>query len=215
MNLLTKLLFLIKRPKIIIVVGNGRTCAAQAIFWILDRYFKTKKVSGRGLGILDVLTKEILVFEGDFEDKSRINFLIEKSSLPILAVTHSVVPPKDKQTFLGDKEKVEQMRQLAKSIPNHGYLLLNFDDEAVRRLKPENGVGFLTFGFQEGADFQATDINLGEGTNFKISYKGNTVPFWIKESYSKEQIYTALAVAACGAIFGLNLVDISQSFKNG
>ena len=55
-------------------------------------------------------------------------------------------------------------------MPAHGYLILNFDDETVREIRDETNLKELTFGFQEKADFRATDIKLNSGTNFKINY---------------------------------------------
>jgi len=40
MNLINKIKFLLKRPKIVIVTGEGRACAKKAIFQVLKQYFK-------------------------------------------------------------------------------------------------------------------------------------------------------------------------------
>ncbi|GAI57101.1 unnamed protein product, partial [marine sediment metagenome] len=113
-----------------------------------------------------------------------------------------------------------------------GFLILNFDDETAREIKTETIAHSLTFGFQEGADFQASDIkyqtsegseggkegkaifDLNTGVNFKINYKGNIVPVWLEKLFGKEQIYSALAAVGVGVIFDLNLVEISQALKN-
>lgn len=72
----------------------------------------------------------------------------------------------------------------------------------------------LTFGFQDGADFQASDIKVNGGTNFKINHKENIVPVWLGGVANQNQIYSALAAVAVGTIFGLNLVEISQALKS-
>jgi len=93
-------------------------------------------------------------------------------------------------------------------------LILNFDDETVRELKTETIAHPLTFGFQEEADFRASDIKLNSGTNFKINYKGNIVPIWLEKLFGKEQIYSTLSAVSVGVIFNLNLVEISQALKD-
>jgi len=98
-------------------------------------------------------------------------------------------------------------------MPARGYLVLNFDDETVREIKDETNLKETTFGFQENADFRATDIKLDTGTNFKVNYRGNIVPIWLDGLFGKEQIYAALATASVGSIFNLNLVAISQALK--
>lgn len=212
MNFLLKLRFLLKRPKIIIVTGEGRACAKEAIFQVLKPHFK--------------IGAEVLIFETDLTnstDAKKFKFLIKHSSLPILVVTHVGDIPFDKIFFAGEMEKTIEIRKLAKSLPSHGYLVLNFDDETVREIKTETNLNELTFGFQERADFQASDIKLNTETNFKINYKGNIVPVWLVPTshtpnfdvgVGKEQIYSALASVCVGTIFDLNLVEISQSLKN-
>ncbi len=198
MGIFRKIKFFLKKPKVIIVTGEGRTCAAEAISKVLKQGLETDK--------------KVLVFETDLENQKKFEFLIRKSSLPILIVTRVGDIPPDKDFFAGDRGKTAKIRELAKIMPAQGYLLLNFDDETVREIKSEAHT--LTFGFQERADFRASDIKLNTGVNFKINYKGNIVPVWLEKLFGKEQIYSALAAAGVGVIFDLNLVEISQALKN-
>ena len=207
MNLINKIKFLFKRPKVVIVTGEGRACAKEAIYQVLNPYFK--------------IDSEILIFDSDLTNPSSVEtlkFLIKNSSLPILVVTQVGDIPFDKDFFASEREKTLAIRKLAKVMPAQGFLILNFDDETVREIKdynpPTTPSHIITFGFQEGADFQATDIKLNTGTNFKINYKGNIVPVWLEKLFGKEQVYSALSAAAVGTIFDLNLVEISQALKN-
>lgn len=193
-NLLSNLLFLWRRPKVIIVTGNGRKTAKEAIYQVLKQYFQ--------------LGKEILLFESDLKnlkELKKFKFLVKNSSLPILLVTH-----------IGDipSPETKEIQKLARILPSQGYLILNFDDETVREIKDITNFNTLTFGFQEGADFKASDIRLNNGTNFKINYKGNIVPIWLEKLFGKEQIYASLSAVSIGVIFDLNLVEISQLLKN-
>lgn len=234
MNIFEKIKFLLQKPKVVIVTGNGRKTAKEAIFQVLEQHFK--------------VGKEILIFETELKEQKEFEFLIKKSALPILLITRFGDIPPDKPSqvlgnkiwegkdfFAGDKKDTIQLRELAKILPAQGYLILNFDDETVREIGEETDLsasarqkaGYggsavalseggkgITFGFQEGADFRVTDINLNSGTNFKINYKGNIVPIWLENLFGKEQIYSALAAAAVGTVLGLNLVEISSALKN-
>jgi len=215
-NFLSKLIFFWKKPKIIIITGQGKTCAAEAIFQVLRQHFRVGRLTNfpSSLSFGQILSKEILIFESKIEKAENFNFLIKKSSLPILLVTHIGDVPFDKDFFAGDKEKTEEIRKLARILPSQGYLILNFDDETVREIKDETNLKELTFGFQERADFRASDIRLNNGTNFKINYKGNIVPIWLEKLFGKEQIYASLSAISIGVIFDLNLVEISQLLKN-
>lgn len=77
----------------------------------------------------------------------------------------------------------------------------------------KSGFKKMTFGFEEEADFQASDIKLNGNTNFKINYQGKVVPVWLEGTCDKEKILAGLATAAVGTVFGLNLVEISQALK--
>ncbi len=69
-------------------------------------------------------------------------------------------------------------------------------------------------------ELQISDIKMnGEGINFKVSYRGSVVPFWllaesvITAEKAKAKIQEVLAVIAVGLAIDLNLVEISQILK--
>jgi len=71
------------------------------------------------------------------------------------------------------------------------------------------------------AELQVSDIKMnGQGINFKVSYRGSIVPFWlitepgITAEKAKLKIQDALALVAVGLAIDLNLVEISQALKN-
>jgi UDP-N-acetylmuramoyl-tripeptide--D-alanyl-D-alanine ligase len=203
MNFLSKIKFIFKKTKVILVAGQGRACAREAICRVLEGKFE--------------LGKDVLVFETDLtkeDNAEKFKFLLKNSPFPVLVATHAGDIPFAQDFFAGEKERVEEIMKLAEILPSQGHLILNFDDETVREIIDETNLKELTFGFGEGADLRASDVNLNSGTNFKINERGNVVPIWLEGLFGKEQIYSALAAAAAGTIFGLNLVEISQALKN-
>jgi len=194
MDFLSKLIFYFKKPKIIIVAGRGRDFAAEAIFQVLRPHFKVGRLTNFPCSVSygQILGKEILIFESKIEKAENFNFLIKRSSLPILVVTYIGDIPPDKDFFTGEREKTTEIRKLARILPSQSYLILNFDDEAIREIKDITNFNTLTFGFQEGADFKASDIRLNNGTNFKINYKGNIVPIWLPEPQRSQRALRAL-----------------------
>ncbi len=215
----TKLIFSLKKPKLIIVAGNNYETAAEAIYIILSQHFKVKKC--QNIGLKSVLGSEVLILPFTFFEKSarggtaqNLNFFIKKSRLLVLAITHIGEIPSNKDFFAGEKKQLKEIVELSKTLPARSYLILNFDDETVREIDDFTNLHTLTFGFQKNADFRASDILLNGGTNFKINHKGNIIPFWLEKVFGKEQIYAALVAASAGIIFGLNLVQISQALKN-
>lgn len=83
--------------------------------------------------------------------------------------------------------------------------IINFDTEKTA------DKNCLSYGFNIGADIQATDVNVSEaGSNFKVKYKGSIVPFWIKGV----DMYGILEKIAELIADGKNLVEISNIIKN-
>jgi len=202
-NLLDKIKFILKKPKVIIVTGEGRKTAKEAIFQVVKGHFK---IGG-----------ELLIYETDLQEFKDFEFLVKKSRLPVLVVTHVGEYHPEREFFAGELEQVSKITKLAEALPSHGYLILNFDDETVRDIKNKSQAHPLTFGFGARADIQATDIVLtgvpALGTNFKINYEGKIVPVWLERLFGKEQIYAALTAAGAGEALDLNLVEISGALK--
>ena len=218
-NFLSKFIFFLRKPKVIIITGKGRSCAAEAIFQILKLHFRVKKLVEKTPRISHLLSfprKKIFIIETVLNPSDRKNLtrFVKSSQLPILIVTNVGEIPSDCAFFSGARQETEEIRKLAKIIPSFGYLVLNFDDEVVREMNDITNLNTLTFGFQKEADFQATDIRTNKGTNFKISYKGTIVPIWLDKLFGKEQIYSAQASSSVGVILGLNFVEISDALKN-
>ncbi len=176
---MNKLLFFIKRPCVIFVLGKGSSFAAEIIS-------KTLK------------DKNVLILGPETSD-----FFLKKSKLPILVITDS-----------DDKKEISDIKRLAKIIPSHGFLVLNFDRDRIRDIRDVGAAQCLTYGFYKKADLQVSDLNItSDGTNFKINYQGNIVPFWFKECLEKKHIYSILSAIAVGIIRDINLVEISQSLR--
>ena len=198
-SIFNKLKFLLKRPRVIVITGNSRQTAKEAIFQVLKPYFKTGRHPPTTLPSF-AWAPRILILESEEEKIKDLAFYLKNSKKAVLVITPGV----------------KEMASFAKKLPLKTNLIFNFDfdNEIIREIKDMTGLNTLTFGFQEGADLRVTDINLNQETNFKINYQGNIVPVWLEGILGKEQIYDTLAAACVGTILDLNLVEISQALKN-
>jgi len=160
------------------------------------------------------LIKDALIFSLEDSQIKKSGFFLKSSPLSVLVVTHIEDIPFDRDYFAGEREKLKNTIDLAKSLPSVCYLVLNYDDETVREINDITNLHTFTFGFSERADFFASDLKFNHGVNFKVNHKGSVIPFWLKEAFGKEQIYAVLAATAVGTIFGKNLVEISQEMRN-
>ena len=83
-KIFNKIKFLWKKPKVVIVTGEGRACTAEAIRKVLEQ-----------------VKNEILVVEAELQQLDDLEFLVKKSSLPILVITQIGDIPFDKDFFAG------------------------------------------------------------------------------------------------------------------
>ncbi len=187
-NFLEKSVLSWKKPKIIVVAGKEKEKIAETIYQVLKPHFKVGKNS-------DFLNKEILVLESTLQG---VGFALKKSRLPIL--------------LINSEEK--NLEKMIKELPATGYLILNSDEKEIQGYKKESKAHYLSFGFKEEAIFQAVNVSINSGVNFKLNYKGSVVPIWLKNTKEEEQIYGALAAAAVATILSINLVEISASLRS-
>lgn len=136
-----------------------------------------------------------------------IKFFLKESAKPILVLDS------------WEPALTDDAADFVSALPQTGRLLLNFDKEAARELRKKSQAPVFFFGLSELSrdsaycpDIQASDIHLSEaGVNFKLNYKGSTVPVWLKHASCQEHIYCALLAAAIGVLLDINLVELSQA----
>lgn len=202
-------IFSIQTPQIIIVAGGNRNFSSEAIFSILKNHFNIRKISGNYLPIVKK-KKEILIFDTDFKDDSeKFIFLIRNSRKPILVLTR-IDDGRDSENTV---TLINSVKYITENAPEKGALILDFDDEEIRKIKDKPGSKSISFGFENGSDIQASDIKTNDEINFKVNYRGSLVPVWLEKSSNKDQISGILSAIAVGLSLGLNLVEISQDLK--
>lgn len=98
------------------------------------------------------------------------------------------------------------------------FLFYNYEDEnlreAVRGLEfSASGGKKIGLGFSNDADFFVSDENITEEEiNFKLNYKGSSVPIWLK-SQNKEDIINCLTAISVAIVLGANMVEVSEKLK--
>jgi UDP-N-acetylmuramate-alanine ligase len=216
-NTLAKTIFRINKPSAIIICGRSCFSAGKVIREVIGKKFKVKKMEKGSFPILWG-PSEVLIYENPLTENieyPEVDFLLKNSSVLILATTNFGEIPAEKDYFESQEKDIEAVKRIIQGLNEKSHLVLNFDDGAIRRLKGGTKANVLSFGFGEGADFRASDVNVGEsGTNFKINHSGSIVPLWIDKRFGKEQIYSAVSAACVGYVKGLNLVQISQALKD-
>src|SRR3989344_936967 len=162
---------------------------------------------------------DILVLEFGSDKPGNIKRLVTKFKPHIGVVTAVGEVPVHVEYFSGPEGVAKEKSQLVEALSASDFAVLNFDDLAVFEMKERTKAKVFTYGFGEGANIKISNFeflisNEGpEGVGFKVDYNDSFVPFKLNGSLGKSQGYAAAAATAVGAIFGMNLVDISEALS--
>lgn len=219
--LFLKLIFLLRKPKLIIVLGNFHETTTESIFQCL-KYFSFPVIKIKHINFRKSLRKAVLssffgnktfLIESSCQNLDGLDWMIKKSMFPILIINGLEIEER-----LNNEKETENINMMVKSLPFFGYLVLNSDDKKIEILARDIKSKRITFGFHENSDFKATDTILTDfpsfGTNFKLNFKGMIIPIWLKGLFGKEEIYAALSSVTIGVLLKFNLVKISESLRD-
>ncbi len=166
---------------------------------------------------------KILVLEMGADHPGDMKYLTKLAPCQIGVVT--TVAPVHLEFFKTleniSKEKGEMVRQLNK----RGLAVLNADNPYTRKMAATTNAAVLTFGFNEGADVRASEMDISyqlsedgqrwpAGLSFKVAFKGSTVPMMLPKVLAKHLVPAALAAIAVGLHYGLHLVEIGNALRD-
>ncbi len=160
---------------------------------------------------------QILVLEMGADHPGDIKYLTELAPCKIGLVTG--IGPAHLEFFESIEKIIKEKRTIVSHLRPEGFAVLNRDDEKVFEMRDKTRAKVLTYGFSADAEVRAQeDGMIGEGVeikgmNFKLSYAGAMVPIFLSGVLGRQHIYAALAGAAVGIIYGMNLVEVAESLK--
>lgn len=157
---------------------------------------------------------KILVLEMGVDRPDDFEKLLSITKPSVGVVTAIGDIPVHVEFFSGPEAVAKEKSKLIKNLPVDGTAILNFDDEIVWELKEKTKAKILSFGFGKGADIRASNYKISvEGINFKLDYGGSSVPVRLNKVYGKQHVYAALAGAAAGIVFDMNLIEIAGALQ--
>jgi len=186
MEQIQRIKFLIEKKPTILVVGKKTQILKKFLEHLILKELESKK--------------NAMVVECPEEKIENFKFYLQKTELGILS--------------LNDVENFEGLLEFLKELPPKTNLIFNFEEKKLRKLKDFVNLHSLSFGMDEKADVFISNLKFNFGMNLKISFAGATVPFWLEGVFGKEYIFGLLNAVCCGILFGMNLVEISQRFKD-
>jgi UDP-N-acetylmuramoyl-tripeptide--D-alanyl-D-alanine ligase len=160
---------------------------------------------------------QILVLEMGADHPGDIKYLTELAPCKIGVVTG--IGPAHLEFFESIEKIVKEKRTIVGHLRPDGFAVLNRDDEKVFEMREKTRAKVLTYGFFADAEVRAQEDGvIGEGVeisgmNFKVSYAGAVVPIFLPGVLGRQHIYAALAGAAVGIIYGMNLVEVAENLK--
>ena len=154
---------------------------------------------------------EVLVLEMGADKVGDIGYLVDIAK-PDVSVVTKVSPTHIE--FFGSLEGIaKEKRKIVTCLTDADTAILNFDDKLVMAMQEKTKAKTVTFGHNELADVSAVEFqnetqdSVVKGINFKIQYKGSTVPVFLPHVVGSHQTNSALIGAAVGLSLGMNLVD--------
>lgn len=164
-----------------------------------------------------------LVLELGVERPGDMSRLMSWIKPHISVVTAFPDMPSHVEYFHGPDGVVKEKLKILKNLQNEDYAILNGDDVLISEFKEKTNAQIVTYGFNEGADFTASNYHMllkeedgktvPEGITFKVDYKGSSLPVRIFNTFGKHNVYPALAAVATGVTAGLNLLNVSEALS--
>jgi UDP-N-acetylmuramoyl-tripeptide--D-alanyl-D-alanine ligase len=163
---------------------------------------------------------EILILEMGVDhpgDMEYLSSIVKVDVAVVTAVSYSHLE------YFGNLQNIKKEKQvLIEKLDQQGLAVLNYDSEPVKEMAELSRAKILSYGLKNSANLQAQDINYNftrdsyelSGIHFKLNDEGSVVPVFLKNVMSEPAIYAALAAAAVGLYFKMNLVEIAAALSD-
>ena len=148
---------------------------------------------------------DYLVAEADESDGS---FLL---LTPVMSVITNI--DNDHMDHYGTEENLYRaFVEFANKIPFYGVVALNAHDEKLMQLKTEMKKPAVTFGIENGADFEARNIEFAHfETSFDVYYKGEKQERFKVNIPGRHNILNSLGATALAFHMGLSFKEIAKA----
>lgn len=201
---------------------HGKTTTTSLIGWLLTHGMLDPSVLvggialnlGEGGSSYRVGGGRDFVIEGDEYDSA----FFDKTAkflkyLPDVAVIGNV--EFDHADIYADLDAIRvAFRRLVNLVPRSGLLLLGADSPEALALKDKAVSPVETFGLNDGAHWQAYDLQTGDGvTHFKVRAHGDVYGRFQSPLLGAHNVRNALAAIAVGAHRGLDAATLAEGLR--
>lgn len=191
------------------------TSPGRSIFGWVEVFWKALML----LAVRDPDYPQILVLEMGADKPGDIQYLVEIAPCKVGVLTF--ISHAHTEYFKTIKKIAQEKRIIISHLQSDGFAILNYDNSIVMENAGVTKADVLTYGFKDGADMQATDLNVlmnedGSrpiGFNYKINFNGSSVPVFLPEIISNSFIPATLAALAVSHVFGINLIEAAEALR--
>jgi len=163
---------------------------------------------------------QFLIIEMGADRPKDIEYLVKFVHPKIGIVTALGEIPVHVEFFVSPQQVAQEKKKLVGSLKQDEIAILNYDDEKVREMEQGLKAKILFFGLEEKADVRATNYDLKINSNgniselnFKLEFKGSSVPAKLMNVLGVQHLYCALAAVSVGVVFNMNLIEIAEALK--
>ncbi|HET8575250.1 MAG TPA: UDP-N-acetylmuramoyl-tripeptide--D-alanyl-D-alanine ligase [Candidatus Paceibacterota bacterium] len=182
----------------------------------------------KGLKIIIFRTPypKVLVLEigvGVPGDMERITRIVKPD---MVVLTHLAKVPVHVE-FFGTPEKVyEEKGKLIEALKEDGLFLVCGDDKRAFAMRKLTKARCLPYGFDPEKNFMVGSspeilyekrlggLRAPSGLLFRVDYEGTSLPVRIYGTLGRQNMYSALAAMLCGVSMNLNIVEITERFRD-
>lgn len=157
---------------------------------------------------------EALILEMGIDRPGDMDYLLSFVPLNVGIVTQ--ISSSHTEFFGSEANIAKEKGKLVASLPEDGIVILNGDDERVRKMRTRTKAKTYTYGFGASNDIRAEnllfhrDAKRLEGMSFKLNYDGKSIPVRLPKIVAPHHIQAALAAAALGIAQKINMVEIAS-----
>lgn len=183
--------------KLVYITGKDKKETGDFIFKLLNSG-RVKRISKPVIGLSRIVLffKDIIILEdGGFDPKELSKFFSYFVEVVVVV----------------DSENVSREKEIVSLLDKKSSLLVNYK---VKEKFSAKRMHYLSYGFNNKADFFVSDVIVNNKTNFKINYKGSSIPVWIEKNAKKKKILQVTSALGVGVLLGINFVSLTQRVKN-
>jgi len=193
----------------------GLETGGRSIFRWLIRFIKVS-----WMVIFKIPYPNFLILEMGADRPGDIKYLVKFVHPKVGLITALGEIPVHVEFFANPQQVAQEKKNLVKALKEEEVAILNYDDEKVIEMADDLKAKVLTYGLKEQADVRAINYDLKinpdeqvSELNFKLEFKGSSVPVKLINVLGVQHLYSALAAAAVGVVFNMNSIEIAEALK--